>query len=432
MKEAFKRVITDFLERDLKGIKPRDIDIPLESNKIVSLIGIRRSGKTYILYDLINKLRENIKKENIIYINFEDDRLFGIKLQDLDDLLNGYFELFPNKKDEKIYLFLDEIQEVNKWEKFVRRVYDTLNVQIFITGGFSKLLSKEIASSLRGRTISFEVFPLSFKEYLEFKEININLYSTKSLNFIRHHFNNYLIEGGFIEIVLEDDKSIKRKILQDYLDLIIYRDLIERYGIKNLTLLKFMIKYLFSNPATLFSFNKFFNELKSNGIKLSKDTLIEYYSYLEDAYTLFRVPIFRNSIKQELRNPIKSYIIDNGFYSLYDSSLSPNYSKLYENLVFLHLRRKNRDIYYYKIKQETDFYVNGNLINVSVDIETKETLNREINSLNESMDYFKKDKATLITKDKEDIIILDNKQIELSPIYKWLLQWKIKKINLLE
>ena len=193
-----------------------------------------------------------------------------------------------------------------------------------------------------------------------------------------------------------------------------------------------MIKYLFSNPATLFSFNKFYNELKSNGIKLSKDTLIEYYSYLEDAYTLFRVPIFRNSIKQELRNPIKSYIIDNGFYSLYDSSLSPNYSKLYENLVFLHLRRKNRDIYYYKIKQETDFYVNGNLINVSVDIETKETLNREINSLNESMNYFKKDKATLITKDKEDIIILDNKQIELIPIYKWLLQWKIKKINLLE
>jgi len=422
MKKVFKRIITDFIERDLKNIKPRDINIPLDSKKIISLIGIRRSGKTYILYDLINKLREVVARENIIYINFEDDRLFSLALKDLDELLNGYFELYPNKREEKIYLFLDEIQEVKEWERFVRRVYDTLNIQIFITGSSSKLLSKEIATSLRGRTISYEVFPLSFKEYLNFKEVDINLYSSNSLNFIRHHFNNYLHEGGFIEVVLEEDTILKRKILQDYLDLIIYRDLIERYSVKNLTLLKFMIKYLFSNPATLFSFNKFYNELKSSGFKLSKDTLIEYYSYLEDAYTLFKVPIFRNSIKEELRNPIKSYIIDNGFYSLYDSSISPNYSKLFENLVFLHLRREHKDIHYYKIKQETDFYANGNLINVAYEIDSKETLNREIKSLIESMNYFNKDRAVLITNNKEESIKLDNKEIEIVPLYKWLLE----------
>ena len=422
MRKIFKRVITDFIEKDLKNIRPRDINIPLNSQKIISLIGVRRGGKTYILYDLINKLRKIIPRENIVYINFEDDRLFDIELKDLDDLLNGYFELYPDKKDEKIYLFLDEIQEVKDWEKFVRRVYDTLDVQIFITGSSSKLLSKEIATSLRGRTISFDIFPLSFKEYLDFKDIKINLYSTKSLNFIRHHFNNYLIEGGFIEVVLEEDETLKRKILQDYLDLIIYRDLVERYGVKNLTLLKFMIKYLFSNPATLFSFNKFYNELKSNGFKLSKDTIIEYYSYLEDANTIFRVPIFRNNIKEEIRNPIKSYIIDNGFYSIYDSSISPNYSKLFENLVFLHLRREFKEIHYYKIKQETDFYANGNLINVSYEIDSKKTVDRELKSLIESMEYFKKYKATLITSNQEDTIKIENKKIEIVPLYKWLLE----------
>jgi predicted AAA+ superfamily ATPase len=421
MKEIFKRIITDFIERDLKGIKPRDINIPLDSTKIVSLIGIRRSGKTYILYDLINQLRDTVSRENILYINFEDDRLFGVNLKDLDDLLNGYFELYPTKRDEKIYLFLDEIQEVDEWEKFIRRVYDTLNVQIFITGSSSKLLSKEIATSLRGRTISFEVFPLSFKEYLTFKDVKINLYSSKSVSFIQHHLNAYLVDGGFIEVVLEEDKSIKRKILQDYLDLIIYRDLIERYGVKNLTLLKFMIKYLFSNPATLFSFNKFYNELKSSGFKLSKDTLIEYYGYLEDAYTLFKVPIFRNSIKEELRNPIKSYIIDNGFYSLYDSSISPNYSKLFENLVFMHLRREYKDVHYYKIKQETDFYANGSLINVSYEIDSAKTLDREINSLLESMEYFQQNRAVLITNNHEELIDIEGKSIHIIPLYKWLL-----------
>jgi predicted AAA+ superfamily ATPase len=208
--------------------------------------------------------------------------------------------------------------------------------------------------------------------------------------------------------------------LQDYIDLIIYRDLIERYSIKNLTLLKFLIKYTFSNPSTLLSFNKLYNYLKSTGFRLSKDTLIEYFGYLEDVYVLFKVPIFRNSIKEEMRNPVKSYIVDTGFFSIYNTSIFNEYSKLYENAAFMHLRRKTREIYYYKIKQETDFYADE-LLNVCYKIEDDQTLKREISSLIESMNYFDKKEAILITKEEKKDIKIDDKKIIVLPLYEFLL-----------
>jgi len=233
MKEIFKRLIVDFIERDIKGIVPRDYEIPLESKKIVSLVGVRRSGKSSLLFDTINRLRQKISRENIIYINFEDDRLYPLKLKDLDLLLEAYFELYPHKIDEKIYLFLDEVQVVDGWERYVRRVYDSLDVSVYITGSSSKLLSSEIASSLRGRSITYEIFPFSFREYLRYKDISINLYSTKSLSFIKYSLQTYLVDGGFAETI-DEDKTISRKILSDYLELIIYKDIVDRYNIKNL------------------------------------------------------------------------------------------------------------------------------------------------------------------------------------------------------
>jgi predicted AAA+ superfamily ATPase len=321
---------------------------------------------------------------------------------------------------KKYIFFLDEIQEVEHWEKFVRRIYDTVDASIFITGSSSKLLGKEISTSLRGRTLSFEVFPLSFQEFLRFRGVKINLHSLKSLSFIKNSLDEYLKFGGFVEIISEDDVRIKHRILQDYIDLIIYRDLIERYSIKNLTLLKFLIKYTFSNPSTLLSFNKLYNYLKSTGFSLSKDTLIEYFGYLEDVYVLFKVPIFRNSIKEEMRNPVKSYIVDTGFFSIYNTSIFNEYSKLYENAAFMHLRRKTREIYYYKIKQETDFYADE-LLNVCYKIEDDQTLKREISSLIESMNYFDKKEAILITKEEKKDIKIDDKKIIVLPLYEFLL-----------
>jgi len=427
MREVFKRLIKDFIYRDIKNILPREYDIPLSSKKIISLIGVRRSGKSSILFDIIDRLRKDIARENIIYLNFEDDRLFPLEIKDLDDILEAYFELYPQNYGKKLYLFLDEVQVVDGWEKYVRRIYDNYDIHIYITGSSSKLLSSEIATSLRGRSISYEIFPLSFSEYLRFKDIKVDFYSTKSLALIKNALNSYLFDGGFIETI-DEEGIILRKILSDYLELIVYKDIVDRYNIKNRKLLKQLTKYCFTNISTLISFTKLYNDFKSQGFKLSKDTIFEYISHLEDAYALFSVPIYKNSIKQEQRNPKKIYSIDNGFKKIYDYAIDKDLSKLYENIVFLHLRRLTKEIYYFKEKQEVDFYANIDsekiLINVSVDIKDSKTRQREFKALAEAMEYFKVDSSYLITKDEESIEKIDNKNIILLPLYKWLLKIK--------
>lgn len=424
MKEFFKKIIVDFQESHLVDLIEREYNIPIQSKKIISLVGVRRCGKTSLLLNLIKKLRMEVDTKNIFYINFEDDRLFPLEIKMLDLMLQAYYELYPEKLDEKIYLFLDEVQVVENWELFVRRIYDTKNIQIFITGSSSKLLSSEMATSLRGRTLTYEIFPFSFKEYLNYKNIEINLYSTKSISFIKNALDSYLIFGGFAETINEDDE-IKRRILSDYLDLIMYKDIVDRHNIKNRSLLKHLLKYCYTNMATPVSFSKLFNEYKSQGYKLGKDTLFDYFSYLDDAYALFSVPIFRNSIKEEQRNPKKIYAIDNGFKKIFDFSLSKDMSKLYENIVFLHLRRKTKDIYYYKGKQEVDFYAKIDskqyIINVSYQITNIDTKMREINGLLEAMEYFDICESILINDEKDEEIEVEGKIIKCIPLHKWLL-----------
>ncbi|MBN2768388.1 MAG: ATP-binding protein [Campylobacterales bacterium] len=425
MKEIFKRLITDFIEKEIKNIFPRDYNIPIESKKIISLVGVRRSGKSSILFDLINKLREIIPRENILYLNFEDDRLYPLELASLDLILEGYFELYPHKRDEKIYLFLDEVQVVKNWELYVRRVYDNENIQLYITGSSAKLLSTEIATSLRGRTITYEIFPFSFEEYLRYKEIAINLNSSKSLSFIKNELLNYIFDGGFAETINED-KAISRKILSDYLELIVYKDIVDRYNITNRSVLKSLNKYCFTNIAILVSFTKLYNDFKSQGFKISKDTIFNYLSHLEDAYAIFTLPIYRNSIKEEQRNPKKIYAIDNGFKKIYDYAIDKDMSKLYENIVYLHLRRQTKDLYYFKQSHEVDFYarIEGKeyLVNVSYTIENEKTRKREIDGLLEAMEYFHLENGYLITKDEESVVKIEGKKTYVLPLYKYLLE----------
>ncbi len=423
MKDVFKQLIVDSQQRVYGPIVERDYEIPTETKKIVSLIGVRRSGKTWLLYNLIKKLREKVAVENIVYINFEDDRLYPITLSNLDVLVQAYYELYPKKRDEKVYFFLDEVQTIEGWEKFVRRLYDTLDIQLFVTGSSSKLLAGEIATALRGRTIMYEIFPFSFKEYLRYRKIDIDFYASESLSYIKNAFGTYLVEGGFAE-VFDETPDIKRRILKDYLDLIVYRDIVDRYRIKNHALLKHLIKYLFVNMGTLVSFTKLYNDYKSMGYRVSKETLLEYVGYLQEAYAIFTVPIFRNSVKEEQRNPKKVYAVDNGFKLLFDASLSPDYSKLYENLAFLHLRRQTPEVYYFKGKQEVDLYASVGkevLVNVSFQIDRPQTLQREVDALMEGMAWFGLKHSWLITADKEEIIEKEGCVIQVKPMWKWLL-----------
>ncbi len=423
-KEVFKHLIVDFQNRDLSNIHPRDIEIPLNSNKIITLIGVRRSGKTSVMYSLIQRLRSQYPTENIVYINFEDDRLFPLELKDLNLLLEGFFELYPAKKKEHVYFFFDEIQNILNWEKFIRRIYDSENCSLFITGSSSKLLAREIATALRGRTINYEIYPLSFREFLKFKNIEKQLYSSKSKSEIHHALQEYMFKGGFPELVhLEKVQAIK--ILQEYIDLIMYKDIIDRFSVSNTFLLKRMIQFCFNNIANHFSENKLYHDFYSEGFNCSKNTVHEYLSYLQEAFAVFTVPFYSHSIRKQWRNSKKMYCIDVGFKPATTYMLSPDTGRVIENIVFLHLKRKASDIYYFKKTHEVDFYyqIDGKsfLTNVCFDLESKKTKRREVEGVSEAMKTFGLKESTIISLSDTETIQTDNGKVKVIHLADWLL-----------
>ena len=236
-KELLKLIIRDFHVSPLPALKRRTLQVPTGTGKIITLVGVRRSGKTSYLFNLIEDLlKQGIPMSRILYVNFEDERL-GLKTEELDLLQQAYQELYPDLQVGECYFFFDEIQNIDGWDKFVRRVYDKGTKNIYITGSNARFLSSEIATSLRGRTISYVVFPLSFSEYLSFKGIVADVNSSKSIAQINHHLGDYLKHGGFPEVIGFDD-ALRNRVLQEYFNVMIYRDLLERYEIKNLAALK--------------------------------------------------------------------------------------------------------------------------------------------------------------------------------------------------
>jgi len=233
-KDVLKRLIVEFHESELPELIERNMDVDLETRKIISIIGPRRCGKTYYLYYLMKKLiQQGVDKTRLLYINFEDERILPFSVKEFDLILEAYFELYPENKGEEIYAFFDEIQNVDGWEVAVRRIYDGEKMRIFVTGSSSKLLSKEIATALRGRTISYELQPFSFLEILTAKGVEITPdlpYSSKRF-YVKKLLDEYMKFGGFPEVVLEDNESTKIRILQEYLNTVFFRDLVVFQGI---------------------------------------------------------------------------------------------------------------------------------------------------------------------------------------------------------
>jgi len=426
-KETIKYIIKDFQEKPLPEVKKRQIELPLDLNRIITLIGIRRSGKTYLLYHTIQRLlKRNVDKRNIVYLNFEDDRMFPVKLDEMDLILRAYHEMYPEKISEKKYLFLDEIQRLSNWEKYVRRIYDTESIQIFLTGSSSKISSRKVSSSLRGRTTQYEVFPLSFKEYLDFKGISVIPYSTSSEIKIHSALDEYLIWGGFPEVVLTENHELRRKILHEYSDLIFYKDLIEQYGIHNQYLMKYLIKHLMVNPSMLISIHKLYNDLRSQGISLSKNALYEYVEYLREAYVIFSTSKYSSSIRVQRHNPDKYYVIDTGLIGQFSPGLNKDIVKKMENAVYLQLRRKRESekIYYYKNSFEIDFVYPDNehleIMNVSYTVTDSRTSERETGGLIKGKIQFSDARVKLITNEYNKSLIPENVPVE--PAWKFLIK----------
>lgn len=424
-KQLLKQIIRDFHLSENFDVKPRNIQPPIDTKKIITLIGVRRCGKTSIFYHMINQLIEKIEKTKILFLNFEDER-FELNSDELDLILQAYMELYPSYKLSECYFFFDEIQNIPNWEKFIRRMYDTISKNIFITGSNSKLLSSEIATSLRGRTLNFEIFPLSFKEYLSFKDIEVDFYSSKSLAFIKNAQESFLKNGSFPEILFLEE-IYANKTLQEYFNVLLYKDLAERYNITNTVALKFFLKRIISSSTKQISINKIFNELKSSGIKIGKNTLYEFLEYVQNIYLALTLQKYDNSLINKELGEKKIYSIDIGLNNATEFRFSDDIGKSLENAVFLELKRKEFDIYYYRTsKSECDFLVFdkntiSDVIQVTFDMSDENTKSREIKGLIEACKNFDLKSGTIITFDSEDELIENGIKIKIIPFYKWLI-----------
>lgn len=380
---------TEILVRT-ENLLPRQAHFPESPDMAKVAIGMRRAGKTYFIFQKIHELiNAAISLTQILYINFEDERLMPMNQKDMGMLLDDFYTLYPENHQKTVYLFLDEVQNIEEWALVIRRFLDSKNVQIYLTGSSSKLLSKEIATQLRGRSLSVEIWPYNFSEYLSAHHIAQlkGPMGKSSLDKMQQHFLNYLSLGGFPG-VQHLNASERLDTLQGYVETVILRDIVERYNVSNIALLRYLIKNLLKNFAAPFSAHKFYQDIKSQGYKISKDTIYNYMNYIEDAYLIFTVPIFHESLRQQQTTPRKIYAIDSGLIQANTINFSDNYGKFFENLIYLDLRRQNKDIFFYQTHDgfEIDFVTQTKqgemeLIQVVWDKTEPKALAREIRAL---------------------------------------------------
>ncbi|MEA3351562.1 MAG: ATP-binding protein [Chloroflexota bacterium] len=404
----------NFDQKDLgleREILPR-IKSFLSVPHIVIITGLRRAGKSTLLAQLAKKYLKN----NYYFINFDDDRLLDFNLKDFSLLDEVLLESFG---EQDIYLF-DEIQNIPEWERYVRRLHDT-GKKIFITGSNASLLSQELGTRLTGRHVNLELYPFSFREYLCFKNQEALLeskISTKQKNYLIKYSNDYLQTGGIPDFL----KYQKKEILKHLYENILYRDIVARYNIVGSKNLKELALFLATNVSSLVSFNKLKNNLKLK----SSTTVKNYIDYLENAWLFFIVNVFDYSVKRQQIAPKKVYIIDNGLRNTVGFKFSKDTGRLMENVVFLSLRHREKEIFYYKTEQnhEVDFYVRSEkkLIQVSHAFNTNDLKIRETRSLLEAFDELDVDDLIIVTERDKGQINKDGKSIQVVPLYEWLLR----------
>lgn len=429
-KELLAQIILDWQKEKLPSVIERELKIDLEIpiKRAITILGPRRCGKTYYLYSLIEKLlARGIEKERILYINFEHPRLIGISLNDLSLLLEIFYELYPQNRGKKTWLFFDEIQNIKNWEIFIRSILDKEKIQVFLSGSSSKLLSQEIATSLRGRTLSYLLLPFSFREFLAMKNLQYKKYlSSSEKEKILNAFRKYFDSGGYPETIIYPKE--KERIINEIMEVTVYRDLIERHKIRNIKAVKLMFNYLIK--AKEFSTHKFYRFLKSININVGKNSLYNYLEFFQDAFIVFPLRKFSLSLKKAEQSLSKIYIIDNAFIN---QIVGDDRGKKMENLVFLGLLEKgyqvNKNIFYYKNGAEIDFLIKEknkikSLVQSCYNIEDYITKEREVKSLLKASRELKCGNLGIITFDYENEEKIEGKKIKFIPLWKWLLEKK--------
>ncbi len=412
---VIKRLIAEKQE-EIASIKLIRRPIDLEPSANYVFIGLRRSGKSYLMYQIIQDLikSKKITIEDVLYINFEDERIAPMKVEELNLLLDAYKEMF----DSKPMIFLDEIQNIEGWEKFARRLADS-KYRVFVTGSNAKMLSKEIHSTLGGRFIAHEVFPFSFREYLSYHNILLkkNWEHTSVRTQVIRAFPNYFYYGGFAELFEIKDK---RSWLNSLYQKILLGDIISRYNIRNENAIRILAKKLAESVMQPSALSRLKNIVDSTGTTIAYNTLVEYLQSLTDAYLIFGISNFLDKLSEK-ETFKKRYFFDNG---LLNNFLFDPETKLLENIVAVHLKKMYGDgVFYYKKNIEVDFFIPAEhrALQVSYSIADETTYQREITALFKLAEFHKLKKIEIVTFSEETTLQENGISIDVIPVWKWLL-----------
>lgn len=429
-KEKLKELIIEHKEKFLKKTElvkreiQKDIAPLLNQREIIIITGVRRGGKSSLMRLISNDLIEkyDILQDNILYLNFEDERFTYFDINDFEQVYEIFLELYHPVGRK--YFFLDEIQNVKGWEKWLNRLYEFEDLKIFVTGSNATLLSSEIATALTGRNRQLIVYPFSFNEFLSLRSYSItekDFYLREKRLEIKRLFDEYLKLGGFPEVLKISDNTL----LEQYLKDIIYRDVIARYSIRNIKEIKELTLFLASNIGTIQSYN---NLREMINVK-SLNTIKNYLEMLENVFLFFKIDLFSFSVKKQIYNPSKIYSVDSALSNAIAFKFSENIGHIYENIVFIELQRRNKEVFYWKSKRgrEVDFVIKSGLkideaIQVCFSFTDKKTRDRELESLLSAKNELNVDNLVMITEDEKGEEVIDGATVRIIPLWKWLLQ----------
>jgi len=427
---TLKEIILDSQEAQVDLGTPRRMQMRPVPNKASICMGVRRCGKSTLMRQHMQHLLDaGVSGKSMLCMNFFDDRLHSSLQDNLHLVSESYYGLYPEKKErEKVYFFFDEIQIITGWEFFVDRLMRNELCEIYITGSSAQMLSLEIASQMRGRALSWELFPFSFREFLDCHSIDASLpFSSKKRLWIQKGFERFWQAGGFPEVA-RLDQQMRIMVHQEYLGSLLFRDVVERHDIAHPKALSDLAHYLLDNIASLYSINKLTAFLKTLGHKVPKTSVSDYLAWFEDAYFLFTVRLFDASLRRANANPKKIYCIDHAMVSSTSSGILINSGHLLENMVFIALRRSTSNIYYYRTRtgREVDFVVGDassglKLIQVCVNLARDATRTREVTAISEAMSELGLMQGMIVTLADEDVIQLESGTITIIPVWRFLL-----------
>jgi len=411
--------------------KPREVELPFDSNKIITVVGVRRCGKSTLMELCIERLlNAGISPRQIVWIGFDDERFSAMQTSDFNAIIEAYMEMYPDIPISDVYFFFDEIQRIEGWELFVLRLSKHYSKHVFLSGSNADMLSEELNTALRGWPIEYKEYPLSFKEYCLFKEVRTDSQLEQDVARLRTIFVDYLHEGGYPEVVLESSRVMKDKLLQGYFNAMIFRDLMDRYKLSNSERVKYVIKRLMSGITKPASINAIYNDMRSQGRKVSKDDLYGLAEKTCSIFLLYKVTKYDPSYKRETSALPKYYCVDNGLRQSVLLSGRDDVGILFENAVFLHLLRslpEGQKICYYLGEKECDFVIQtgigvNELIQVCWDMKDWETRDRELGGIREAANVTGCQNRTIVTYDQDEVVHDDLGTIRILPAWKWFLE----------